>query len=132
LPAGDDVFTDDNGSPHEADINALAAAGVIKGVTATTFNPKAPVTREQVASLVARAYALAAGEELAAGVNAFTDDEGSPHQADIDKVANAGWVNGIGGGLFDPSGRTTRGQFSSIVTRMLSDMVDEGIATLPT
>ena len=126
-----DAFTDDNGSSHEADINALAALGVIKGVSATLFDPKAAVTREQVASLVARAYAVAAGEALAAGVNAFTDDEGSSHQADINAVANAGWVNGIGGGLFSPSGRTTRDQFSSIVTRMLSDLVDEGVATLP-
>lgn len=125
------VFTDDNGSPHEADINALAAIGVIKGVTATLFDPKAAVTREQIASLVARAYAVAAGEALAAGINAFTDDEGSSHQADINAAANAGWVNGIGGGLFSPSGHTTRDQFSSIVTRMLSDLVDEGVATLP-
>jgi hypothetical protein len=126
-----DAFTDDDGSPHESDINALAAAGIIKGVTETTFAPKAPVTREQVASLVARAYAVAAGEALAAGPNAFTDDESSGHQTDINDVANAGWVNGIGGGLFLPGGNTSRDQFSSIVTRMLSTLVEEGLASLP-
>jgi hypothetical protein len=89
------------------------------------------VTREQVASLVARAYAVAAGEALAAGPNAFTDDESSGHQTDINDVANAGWVNGIGGGLFLPGGNTSRDQFSSIVTRMLSTLVEEGLASLP-
>ena len=127
-----DAFPDDEGSLHEADINALADAEVLLGLPDGTFNPDGAVTRAQVASMVARAYLVAAGTALPAGTDAFTDDAGSVHEADINAVALAGWVNGIGGGLFNPNGNATRAQFSSIITRMLSTMVDDGLATLPT
>ena len=126
-----DAFTDDDGSVHEADINLLAAAGVILGRSDGIFDPKAPVTRAEMASLVARAHALAVSEGLADGPNAFTDDEGSVHEADINAVAAAGWVNGIGGGLYNPHGATTRAQLSSIIMRMMSTLVDDGVASLP-
>ena len=126
-----DAFPDDDGSIHEADINALADAEVILGLPDGNFNPSGEVTRAQVASMVARAYLVAAGTELAAGTEAFTDDAGSVHEADINAVAAAGWVNGIGGGLFNPNGNATRAQFSSIIARMLATLVDDGLATLP-
>lgn len=126
-----DAFGDDDGSPHEADINVLAAMGVIQGVGDGNFNPKGNVSRAELASLMARAYEVVAGEALAAGTNAFTDDDGSGHEAAINAVAAAGWVNGIGGGLFDPSGNATRAQIASVIARMLSTMVAEGLATTP-
>jgi hypothetical protein len=126
-----DAFPDDNGSIHEADINALADAGVILGQPDGNFNPSGDVSRAQVASMVARAYLVAAGTALAAGPEAFTDDAGSVHEADINAVAAAGWVNGVGGGLFNPDGNATRAQFSSIIARMLSTLVDDGLASLP-
>jgi hypothetical protein len=126
-----DAFTDDDDSPHEADINVLASMDVILGRGEGIFDPKAPVTRAEMASLVARTYAVAAQEGLAAGPNAFTDDDGSGHEADIDAVAAAGWVNGIGGGLYDPNGNTTRAQLTSIIMRMMSTLVDDGVATPP-
>ena len=125
------AFPDDDGSIHEADINALADAEVILGQTDGNFNPSGDVSRAQVASMVARAYFAAAGTRLAAGAEAFTDDAGSVHEADINAVAEAGWVNGVGGGLFNPDGNATRAQFSSIIARMLSTLVDDGLATLP-
>jgi hypothetical protein len=126
-----DAFTDDDGSPHEMDINLLAATGVIQGRGGDIFDPLGNVTRAEMASLVARAYTLVTGDALPAGPNAFTDDEGSVHEADINAVAAAGWVNGVGGGLFNPNGHATRAQVASILTRMLSTFVDEGVATLP-
>ena len=89
------------------------------------------MTRAEVASILARASLAVTGEALAAGTNAFTDDEGSVHEADIDAVANAGWVNGIGGGLYDPLGATTRAQFASMITRMLSTLVSDGLVAPP-
>jgi 2-keto-3-deoxy-6-phosphogluconate aldolase len=109
------AFPDDDGSVHEADINALADAGVILGQPDGNFNPSGDVSRAQVASMVARAYLVAAGTALEAGTNAFTNDTGSVHEADINAVAGAGWVNGVGGGLFNPDSNATRAQFSSII-----------------
>lgn len=126
-----DAFTDDDDSPHEANINVLAAMGVIAGVGDGAFDPKGNVSRAELASLMARAYEVVAGEALAAGANAFTDDNGSGHEAAIDAVAAAGWINGIGGGLFNPNGDATRAQAASVVARMLSSLVAEGLATTP-
>lgn len=125
-----DAFGDDDGSVHEADINLLAAAGVIQGRSEGVFDPKAPVTRAELASLVARAYSVAVEDGLPAGPNAFADDTGSVHEADINAVAAAGWVNGVGGGLFNPNGNATRGQMASILMRMMSTLVDDGVAQI--
>jgi hypothetical protein len=50
LPAGDDVFADDDGNSAEDAIEALAAAGIVSGKSAGLFDPDATVTREQVAT----------------------------------------------------------------------------------
>jgi S-layer homology domain len=132
LPASPpDAFTDDDGNVHEANINALAALGVIEGRTATTYAPSALLTRGQVASLLARAYETATGEALPTGADAFGDDDGSTHEDAINAVAAAGWVNGTAPETFNPNGHATRAQGTSMVARALSTLVDEGVATPP-
>ncbi|MGH2445154.1 MAG: S8 family peptidase [Candidatus Limnocylindria bacterium] len=51
-----DYFTDDNGNQHENAINALAAAGVTGGCSATRYCPDASVTREQMAAFLHRGF----------------------------------------------------------------------------
>ena len=50
-----DSFTDDNGTTFEGNINRLAASGITKGCSPTTFCPKAEVTRGQMAAFLHRA-----------------------------------------------------------------------------
>ena len=57
LPAGPDVFGDDEGSTHEDAINALAATGITQGCTTTSFCPAEKVTRGQMAAFLYRALA---------------------------------------------------------------------------
>lgn len=52
--ASADFFTDDNGSVFEANINAIAAAGVTAGCDTDRFCPYEPSRRDQLASLIAR------------------------------------------------------------------------------
>jgi uncharacterized protein YkwD len=52
-----DYFADDNGSPHEAAINSLAAAGVTGGCASGRYCPSSGVTREQMAGFLFRAFA---------------------------------------------------------------------------
>lgn len=54
-PTAIDHFTDDETSSFEASIDRLAASGITKGCTATTFCPKATVTRGQMAAFLRRA-----------------------------------------------------------------------------
>jgi hypothetical protein len=55
-PTGTDFFDDDNSSVHEANINALAAAGLTSGCGNGHYCPSANVTREQMAAFLHRAF----------------------------------------------------------------------------
>jgi hypothetical protein len=55
---GTDVFNDDDGSPHEGAIDAIASAGVSNGCGAGSYCPEQPVTRAEMASLLVRAFDL--------------------------------------------------------------------------
>ena len=60
--ASTDYFSDDGGSMFEADINAIAEAGVTKGCDPPTndrYCPSAYVKRDQMASFLSRALGLA-------------------------------------------------------------------------
>ncbi|MCP4964282.1 MAG: S-layer homology domain-containing protein [bacterium] len=61
LPAGSSSFTDIDSSIHKADIAALASAGITAGCNPpanTLYCPTDPVTREQMASFLARGLEL--------------------------------------------------------------------------
>ena len=72
LPPGG-TFTDDNGNPHEPNIEALYAAGITSGCAASRFCPSEAVTRGQMATFLAWALSLAP-----TAVDYFTDDEALP------------------------------------------------------
>ena len=72
LSGGTDAFDDDDGSTHEAAINALAAAGITEGCASDKFCPSDPVTRDQMASFLARGYQLAPS-----ATDFFDDDDGN-------------------------------------------------------
>lgn len=54
LPGGGNAFADDDGSVHEHNINAVAAAGIAAGFADGTFRPAQAVRRDQIASFIAR------------------------------------------------------------------------------
>jgi hypothetical protein len=115
LPAASrDYFIDDAGNKHEDRINRLAESRITSGCTATLFCPKGVVTREQMASFLARAFNLPA-----TSTDYFTDDNGSKHEASINRVAAAGITVGCGGTNFCPKGHVTRGQLAAFLHRAM-------------
>ena len=50
----EDYYTDDNTSVHQANINAISAAGIATGTSASTYMPLSDVTRAQMAGFVGR------------------------------------------------------------------------------
>lgn len=115
LPPSDvDAFDDDDGTTHEGAIDALAAAGVSHGTSATTFAPQACVTRGQMAMFIARGFSVPASS-----VDAFGDDDGTTAEAAIDAVAAAGITTGTGPNSFSPREPVTRGQMASFIARSL-------------
>ena len=113
LPAATaDHFTDDESSAHEEDINRVAEAGISLGCGGTRFCPRSGVTRAEMASFLARAYALP--EAL---VDHFTDDEGSLHEDAINRIADAGITLGCGGTRYCPNAVVTRGEMTAFLHR---------------
>ena len=123
-----DVSSD---SAHADAIARLAAAGIIDGATSTTFRPRDPVTRAQTASLVAATMEHSTGAALPRGRDTFTDDNGSAHEANIDRLAATGVVTGVGGFRYDPSSSVTRGAMASVLMRASAQLVEAGAAVPP-
>jgi hypothetical protein len=111
LPAGPDVFVDDDGHLFEADIQALARAGITLGCGPGVFCPDGLVTRGQMAAFLTRALGLPAGPDV------FVDDDGHLFEADIQALARAGITLGCGPGVFCPDGLVTRGQMAAFLHR---------------
>ena len=111
-----DAFTDDEGNTHEANIDRIAAEGITGGCGGTNYCPAASVKRDQMASFLARALEL-----TGSAPNAFSDDTGNTHEANIDRIAQAGITGGCGGGKYCPSADVTRGQMAAFLRRAFED-----------
>lgn len=116
LPLGDtDAFEDDDSSIFEADIDAIASAGITAGCTSTRFCPGDPITRGQMAAFLARAF-----DVPTSNVDAFSDDDGSVFEDDIDAIAAAGITRGCdppANGAYCPEAHVTRGQMVALLRR---------------
>lgn len=112
-PATSDFFSDDAGSIFEADINAIAQAGITQGSGAGIYSPGGLVTREEMASFLARAMGLAPvpGDQ-------FGDVSGI-HEEDINAIAEAGVTVGCdpSGILYCPTSPVKRDQMATFLTR---------------
>jgi len=115
-PTDEDFFTDDDGHTLELSINRIAAAGITFGCTATRYCPAAPVTREQMASFIARGFDLPATTQ-----DFFTDDETSTHEASINRLAAAGITGGCTATKYCPKDVTTRAQMAAFLHRAIGD-----------
>jgi hypothetical protein len=107
-----DAFDDDETSIHEPNINLIAREGIASGCAAGKFCPDGLVSREQMASFLARALHLSG-----AAPDAFTDDETSIHEPNINLVAREGIATGCGGTNYCPTADVTRGQMAAFLHR---------------
>ena len=120
-PSSTDYFSDDDGSIHEANINAVAAAGITLGCNPpenTYFCEQETLTRAQMASFFTRALGLAR-----ASSDQFGDDNGSVHEADINALGTSGITRGCNPPTNDqycPDQPLTRGQIAAFLRRALN------------
>lgn len=126
-----DHFTDDNGNPHEAHINRLAEAGIVGGLGDGRYGPGTRVSRAQMASFLVRAYEFRIGDALQTPRDHFPDDNGNPHETNINKAAEAGFASGKSSGHYDPSSAVTRAQMASFLARVLDSLVENGLTAPP-
>ena len=103
---GQHPFTDSEGHWAETYIAWAKDKGIVEGVSATEFDPEAPITREQMATIFGR-YALKQGIELPKSDNAagsFPDaDKISEYAREfVELMRIAGILNGYEDGTFRP------------------------------
>jgi hypothetical protein len=117
-----DTFSDDDGSTHEPNIEALAAAEITLGCGGDSYCPGDEVTRAQMATFLVRALELAS----VAG-DSFDDDDGSTHESNIEALAAAQVTLGCGTRAYCPNDPVTRAQMATFLIRAL----DAGLASRP-
>jgi hypothetical protein len=101
-------------STFKLDIEWVFAEGITFGCSAERYCPNDPVTREQMASFLVRALDLSGTPP-----DAFTDDETSSHEHNINLLAAAGITSGCGPGLYCPKAVVKRDQMASFLARAL-------------
>ena len=111
-------------------LNLLLAASFLPApLLAAASSPD--VTRAQFVMALAAALHL---QPLNAAEQSFTDvPRSSPYYGFIEAAVQKGWIEGVGGGRFDPSGPLTRAQIAKIEVTALGDVsaaeADMGTAT---
>ena len=115
----------DPASFHARFIERMAELEVTSGCgDGSGFCPDRTVSRAEMAAFFSRAYDLPPGPDPG-----FSDVPGDAwYTADVEKFAAAGITVGCGGGMFCPSGPTTRGQMATFLHRAEQNIDDTPIA----
>jgi hypothetical protein len=122
-----DRFTDIKESDWYAGyIGAASKAGIVDGFEDVTFRPQNQITREEMAVILAKAYAFTGKAIELVGNNAtyistFKDSEQISEwaQQSVAKTIRAELMNGVESGLFVPKAQATRAEAAVVLKRML-------------
>lgn len=114
----ENTFTDVTGGQwHNKAISTMAKLGVVKGRNAEAFDPDAPITRAEFATICARFDKA----QISTGSN-FTDISGHWAEKSIERAATLGWIAGYSDGTFRPSNYITRAEAMTMINRVLCRM----------
>lgn len=124
-----DHFSDDDDSPHAADIGRLAEARIVSGVAPGTYDPGGLVSRAQMAAFLTRAYDYMYSGGLPIAEDYFPDDDSSSLETKINLSAALGFAGGFGDGTYRPTAPVQRDQMASFLARVL-DLSKEDVSDL--
>ena len=97
-------------------VNLCSSLGIVAGVGDGKFDPKANLTREQAAKLVAYLQLGKKSADALVGGNKFTDVAANRWSAGyVDYCATTGIVAGVGNGQFGPAGSLAALQFGKML-----------------
>ena len=122
-------FTDTAGHADETYIRYLADLDLIAGNPDGSYGPGNTLTRAEAAVLFVKANGddeTTIPDTAPAGCE-FTDVSASDWFAGwVWAACDAGFMNGVGGGLFDPSNLLTRGQIVTIMNNIVNMDISNG------
>ena len=101
-------------SSFSGEIVGLAAMGITDGCLPSRFCPTAQVTRGEMAAFLVRALRLDPGQEE---IDAFSDDNGSYFENEINTLHVHGITNGCAEAKFCPNQFITRGEMAAFLVR---------------
>ncbi|MGH2445548.1 MAG: S-layer homology domain-containing protein, partial [Candidatus Limnocylindria bacterium] len=105
-------FSDITSSIFFNEILWIYQENITAGCGSGKYCPNAPVTREQMASFLVRVLDLPSPSR-----DYFGDDNSSQHEADINRLAEAGITGGCETNRFCPRSNVTRAQMASFLVR---------------
>jgi hypothetical protein len=105
-------FRDDDGNPHEGNIEWMFQREYIYGCDTELYCPTAKLTRAATAALLDRIL-----DPPATATDFFTDDEGHWAESAMNRIAAAGILRGCGEQRACPDEPVTRGQFAALLSR---------------
>lgn len=107
-------------------IATMAKLGIVKGRTAETFDPSAPITRAEFAAICARF-----DTGMTQGSSNFTDLAGHWAKEEIERAVSLGWIMGYADGTFRPDNPITRAEAMTMINRVLCRIPEDGDDLLP-
>ena len=112
------------GAYYEKAVVWASQNNIVSGYTDGTFRPDAPVTREQLASILYR-YTLYRGQDVSAGETTSLTGYGDAQAVSSYALPAMRWACGTGilqgaNGKLDPSGLATRAQLAAMLHRYLT------------
>lgn len=129
----DGNLTDENtfadvtdGQWHNKAISTMAKLGIVKGRNAEAFDPDAPITRAEFATICARFDKT----QISTSSN-FTDISGHWAEKYIERAATLGWIAGYSDGTFRPSNYITRAEAMTMINRVLCRVPETESDLLP-
>ncbi|BBI31549.1 FN3 associated domain-containing protein [Cohnella abietis] len=122
LPASEEVkvFKDVKSDEwYAGSVQATVKAGIVSGVSVDRFAPNAPITRAEMAVLIARALGLKDDANVNAG---FADSEDIPVWAVPAAAAlkQLGIIQGKGQNRFDPKANATRAEAAKLILAVIN------------
>jgi hypothetical protein len=108
------VFNDLWASKFVPSIQWIYDEKITNGCSSSRYCPVAAVTRGSMASFLARTMDLPPATK-----DYFSDDNGTTHEANINKIAEAGITGGCEPGRYCPGASVTRAQMAGFLVRAL-------------
>lgn len=124
-PGEVDWFGDDDSMSHEGSINALADAGITTGCGPGAYCPYDFITREHMATFIAKAFDLPPSDD-----NPFGDIIENQHAWAIRAMAGAGITSGCGKANYCPDLAVSRAQMASFLVRAIDWMAEQDLQAL--
>jgi hypothetical protein len=105
---------------HRENVDCAYNASIAQGFADGSYGPAGLVRRDQMASFVARALEAAGVGLPADRSQGYTDIDGNPHAANINRLAVADIVRGTSPTTYEPALRVRRDQMASFLLRAVA------------